>query len=74
MRLERPPEQGGQGYERDDAPHRGGGADSADARSGDDSIYAVDDLPDEIECGDGNDPVRKDAEDIATNCETVEIF
>ena len=59
---------------RDDAPHRGGGADSVDARSGDDFTYAVADLPDEIGRGDGNDTVRKDAEDIATNCETVEIF
>jgi hypothetical protein len=57
LRLKRPPQHGGQVYERDDAPHRGGG-----------------DFLDEIECGDGNDTVRKDAEDIATNCETVEVF
>ena len=74
MRLERPPEQGGQGYEKAEAPHRGGGADPVDARSGDDFIYAVADFLDEIECGDGNDTVRKDAEDTATNCEPVGIL
>jgi hypothetical protein len=48
-----------------------GGVDSINARSGDDFIYTVDNTVDEIECGDGNDTVRKDAEDTATNCENV---
>jgi len=51
-----------------------GGADSVNARGGDDFIYAADDTVDEIECGEGNDQVRKDAEDVATNCETVQNF
>lgn len=48
-----------------------GGADRINARSGDDFIYAADDTVDSIECGDGFDTIRKDAEDTATNCESV---
>lgn len=51
-----------------------GGADSVNARSGDDFIYTVDETVDEIECGEGFDTVRKDAEDTATNCEQVTNF
>jgi hypothetical protein len=42
---------------------------------GDDFVYSVDDdSPDVIDCGDGNDTVRKDAEDTTTNCENVASF
>lgn len=51
-----------------------GGSDSVNARSGDDFIYTADDTVDTIECGEGNDTVRKDAEDTATNCEDVTNF
>lgn len=51
-----------------------GGSDSINARSGDDFIYTVDNTVDQIECGDGNDTIRKDQEDIATNCESVHSF
>jgi len=48
-----------------------GGKDSINARSGDDFIYTLDDTVDSIECGEGNDEVRKDTEDTVSNCETV---
>ncbi len=51
-----------------------GGEDSVNARSGDDFIYTLDDTVDQIECGDGFDEIRKDTEDIATNCEDVTSF
>ena len=51
-----------------------GGSDSVNARSGDDFIYTVDDTVDEIECVDGEDTIRKDLEDTATNCEHVTNF
>jgi RTX calcium-binding nonapeptide repeat (4 copies) len=51
-----------------------GGTDSINARSGDDFIYTVDGVKDDIECGDGDDTVRKDTEDTASHCETVNNF
>ena len=51
-----------------------GGSDSVNARSGDDFIYTVDETADTIECGDGEDTIRKDLEDTATNCENVTNF
>lgn len=51
-----------------------GGSDSINARSGDDFIYTADETVDTIECGEGNDTIRKDAEDTATNCEDVTNF
>ncbi len=51
-----------------------GGSDEINARSGDDFIYTVDETADTIECGDGEDTIRKDLEDTATNCEHVANF
>ncbi len=48
-----------------------GGSDRVNARAGNDFIYTVDGTVDSIECGEGNDEIRKDAEDAATNCESV---
>ena len=51
----------------------GGGADSADGGPGDDRIEAGDVAQDTIACGDGNDLVVADADDIvAADCETVD--
>lgn len=47
-----------------------GGVDIIKARGGDDFVYTLDGVAgDQIDCGDGNDRVTKDAGDTAINCE-----
>jgi Ca2+-binding RTX toxin-like protein len=49
-----------------------GGTDFVNARGGNDFIYTIDGVADDIDCGDGNDTLRKDASDTNRNCETVQ--
>jgi Ca2+-binding RTX toxin-like protein len=48
-----------------------GGSDSIFGDGGDDTISARDGAPDTIDCGDGNDAVSADPQDIVIACETV---
>jgi Ca2+-binding RTX toxin-like protein len=49
----------------------GNGEDVIVAGPGDDTIRSADGLAEKIDCGDGNDTVVVDAEDVLTGCESV---